>query len=142
MNPKAKKVIKGIAKTTGKYTLKGLGKGIELTGRETVKTVNALVKNPQIQKIATGAGILAASVMIPTVGVGVISTLGLKSMIDNSLLGKNKGIVNEFNDILRMGNVVTRTASNKILSPTLNKMDKGINKLGKKYQNKIDDMFR
>mgnify|MGYP000558727674 CR=1 FL=1 len=29
----AKKVIKGIAKTTGKYTLKGLGKGIELTGR-------------------------------------------------------------------------------------------------------------
>ena len=142
MNPKAKKVIKGIAKTTGKYTLKGLGKGIELTGRGAVKTVNALVKNPQVQKIAAGAGILAASVMIPTVGVGVISTLGLKSMIDNSLLGKNKGIVNEFNDILRMGNVVTRTASNKILSPTLNKMDKGINKLGKKYQKKIDDMFR
>ncbi len=51
----AKKVIKGIAKTTGKYTLKGLGKGIELTGRGAVKTVNALVKNPQIQKIATGS---------------------------------------------------------------------------------------
>ena len=29
---KAKKLIKGIAKTTGKYTLKGLGKGMELTG--------------------------------------------------------------------------------------------------------------
>ena len=81
----AKKVVKGIAKTTGKYTLKGLGKGIELTSRGAIKTVNALVKNPQMQKIATGAGLLAASVMIPSVGVGLISTLGLKYMIDNSV---------------------------------------------------------
>ena len=138
----AKKVIKGIAKTTGKYTLKGLGKGIELTGRGAVKTVDALIKNPQIQKIATGAGILAASAMIPVVGVGLISTLGLKYMIDKSLLGKDKGMLDEINDILRMGNVVTRTASNKILSPTLNKMDRGMNKLGKNYQDKIDDIFR
>lgn len=138
----AKKVIKGIAKTTGKYTLKGLGKGIELTGRGTVKTVNALVRNPQIQKIATGVGVLAASVMIPTVGVGLISTLGLKYMIDKSLLGKNKGMLNEINDILKIGNVVTRNASNKILSPTLNRMDRDMNKLGKNYQDKIDDIFR
>lgn len=142
MNANTKKVIKGIAKTTGKYTLKGLGKGIELTGRGAIKTVNALVKNPQIQKLATGAGVLAASVMIPTVGVRLISTLGLKYMIDKSLLGKNKGMLDEINDILRMGNVVTRSASNNILSPTLNKMDRGMNKLGKNYQDKIDDMFR
>lgn len=138
----AKKVIKGIAKTTGKYTLKGLGKGIELTGRGAIKTVNALVKNPQMQKIATGAGLLAASVMIPTVGVELIGTLGLKYMIDKSLLGKDKGMLDEINDILRMGNVVTRNVSNKILSPTLNKMDRGMNKLGKNYQDKIDDIFR
>ena len=137
-----KKVIKGIAKTTGKYTLKGLGKGIELTGRGTIKTVNALVRNPQIQKIATGAGLLAASVMIPTVGVGLISTLGLKYMVDKSLLGKNKGVLDEINDILRIGNLITRSASNKILSPTLNKLDRGMNKLGKNYQDKIDDIFR
>ena len=37
----AKKVIKGFAKTTGKYTLKGLGKGLELTSRGTIKTLNA-----------------------------------------------------------------------------------------------------
>ena len=138
----AKKLIKGIAKTTGKYTLKGLGKGIELTGRGAVKTVNALVRNTQLQKIATGAGLLAASVMIPTVGVGLISTLGLKYMIDKSFLGKNKGMLDEINDILKMGNVVTRNASNKILSPTLNRMDRGMNKLGKNYQDKIDDIFR
>ena len=138
----AKKLIKGIAKTTGKYTLKGLGKGMELTGRGAIKTINALVRNPQIQKIATGAGLLAASVMIPTVGVGLISTLGLKYMVDKSLLGKNKGMLDEINDILRTGNAVTRTASNKILSSTLNKLDRGINKLGKNYQDKIDDIFR
>ena len=104
--------------------------------------MNALVKNPQMQKIATGAGLLAASVMIPTVGVELIGTLGLKYMIDKSLLGKDKGMLDEINDILRMGNVVTRNVSNKILSPTLNKMDRGMNKLGKNYQDKIDDIFR
>ena len=138
----AKKIIKGIAKTTGKYTLKGLGKGIELTGRGAVKTINALVRNPQIQKIATGAGLLTASVMVPTVGVGLISTLGLKYMFDKSVRGKEKGMLNEVNDILRIGNVVTKSVSNKILSPTLRKMDRGIKKVGKNYQDKIDEMFR
>lgn len=51
-------------------------------------------------------------------------------------------MLDEINDILRIGNIVTRYASNKILSPTLNKMDRGMNKLGKKYQDKIDDVFR
>ena len=139
----AKKVIKGVAKTTGKYTLKGLGKGIELTSRGAIKIVNALVKSPQIQKIVTGAGLLAASVMIPTVGAGLISTVGLKFMIDRSLLGKDgKGLLDEINDIVKMGNVVTKNASNKILSPTLNKMDRGMKKLGKDYQKKINNIFR
>jgi len=66
--------------------------------------------------------------------VGLISTLGLKYMIDKSLLGKNKGMLDEINDILRMGNVVTRSASNKILSPTLNKMNIGMNKFGRNYE--------
>jgi hypothetical protein len=138
----AKKVIKGIAKNTGKYTLKGLGKGVELTGRGAIKTVDALVKNPEMQKIATGAGILAASVMIPTVGVGLASTLGLKYVIDKSLLGKDKGMLDEINDILRVGSAVTRNASNKILSPILKNMDRGMDKLGKNYQDKVDDIFR
>ncbi len=137
-----KKGIKGFAKTAGKYTLKGLGKGVELTGKGAVKTVNALVRNPQMQKIVTGAGLLAASVMIPVVGVGLISTLGLKYMADKTLLKKDKGILDEIGDILKMGNTVTRTASNKILSPVLNKADKGIGKLGEKYQDKVDNYFR
>ncbi len=63
-------------------------------------------------------------------------------MMDKSLMGKNKGMLDEINDILQMGNMVTRNASNKVLSPVLNKMDRGLNKLGKNYQDKIDDMFR
>lgn len=142
MNANTKKAIKGIAKTTGRYTLKGLGRGIELIGCGAIKTVDALVKNPQIQKLVTGTGILAASVMIPTVGVGLISTLGLKYILDKSLLGKDKGMLDEINDILRIGNKITRNVSNKILSPALNRMGRGVNQLGTKYQNKIDGMFR
>lgn len=138
----AKKIIKGVAKTTGKYTLKALGKGIELTGKGTIKTVNTLVKNPGMQKVITGAGILAAGVMIPTVGVGLISALGLKYVIDKSLLRNNKGMIDEISDILKAGNIVTSKVSNKILSPTLNRMDRGVSNLGKKYQNKIEDIFR
>ena len=138
----AKKIIKGFAKTTGKYTLKALGKGLELTGKGTIKTVNALTKNPMMQKVITGAGILAAGVMIPTVGVGLISALGLKYVIDKSLLKNNKGMIDEISDILQAGNIVTSKVSNKILSPTLNRMDRGVSNLGRKYQNKIDDIFR
>ena len=139
---KGKKVIKGIAKTTGKYSLKALGKGMELVDRGVIKTIDALVKNPQIQKIATGAGLLAAGVMIPTVGVGMIGSIGAKYMIDKTLLSNNKGILEEMNDILLMGNTVTKNVSNKILSPVLNKSDKGMKNLGRNYQNKIDDIFR
>ena len=139
---KGKKVIKGIAKTTGKYSLKALGKWMELVGRGGIKTIDALVKNPQIQKIATGAGLLAASIMIPTVGVGMIGSIGAKYMIDKTLLSNNKGILEEMNDILLMGNTVTKNVSNKILSPVLNKSDKGMKNLGRNYQNKIDDIFR
>ena len=141
MNAKTKKVIKGVAKTTGKYTLKGLGKGVELAGRGALKTVDALIRSPQIQTLATAAGILAASVMIPSVGVGIVSMIGLKYLVDSSL-GNNKGLLGEIGDILRAGNVVTRNVSNRILSPTLNTMDRGMKTLGKKYQDKVENMLR
>lgn len=141
MNANTKKVIKGVAKTTGKYTLKGLGKGVELASRGALKTVDALIRSPQIQTLATAAGILAASVMIPSVGVGVVSMIGLKYLVDSSL-GNNKGLLGEIGDMLRAGNVVTRNVSNRILSPTLNTMDRGMKTLGRKYQDKVDNMLR
>ena len=139
-------IIKGYAKTAGKfvgkYTLKGLGKGVELTARGATQAVDALVTSPQMQKIATGAGMLAATVMIPSVGVPMISALGLKYVTDNYLLGKNKDALDEINDAINMGNVITRVVSNKILSPLLNKTDRGIKSLGNKYQRKVDQMMR
>lgn len=141
MNENTKRVIKGVAKTTGKYTLKGLGKGVELVSRGALKTVDALIKNPQIQTLATAAGILAASVMIPSVGVGIVGMIGLKYLLDSSL-GNNIGLLGEIGDILRAGNVVTRNVSNRILSPTLNTVDRGVKTLGRKYQDKVDNMLR
>lgn len=141
----AKRVIKGIAKTTGKYTCKGIGKGVELVGRAGVKTLDVLVQNRGIQKIATGAGLLAASVMIPGVGVSMIGAIGLKYMLDRTssdVLKNNKTILDEMNDILNVSNKVTRTVSNNVISPALHGLDKGIKNLGKNYQSKIDGVFR
>lgn len=138
-----KKVIKKVAKTTGKYTLKGFGKGIELASRGTVKTISAISRNRGAQKIATGAGLLAASVAIPTIGSGLIGLLGMKILIDKCLLGNdNKGILEEFNDILNAGTVVTKAVSDKILSPALNGLDKGIKDIGKEYQQEVNTLFR
>lgn len=137
MNAHTKRVIKGVAKTAGKYTLKGVGKGVELAGRGAIKTVDALVKNPQIQTLATAAGILAASVMIPTVGTGLVAVLGLNYLMD----GGTKGVLDGISDILKAGNKLTRSVCNKVLSPTLNTLDRGVKSLGKKYQEEIDDKF-
>lgn len=136
-----KKTIKGIAKNTGKYTLKGLGKGMELAGRGGVKTIRAIANNQTVQKVLTGAGMLAASIAIPAVGVTAISLIGMKMMID-AASGKNKGIMDEIGDLLNMGNRVTRTATRKILNPILGKTERGMKNLGRKYQGKMDQVFR
>lgn len=139
---KEKRTIGGVAKTAGRYTLKGLGKGLELAGRGSIKTVNALVQNKHIQKLATSAGILAASVMIPTVGVGLVSAVGFKYLMDKSGSGKDKGILDEISDILKAGNKVTKEVSDRVISPVLRTMNNGVKNLGKKYQDKVDDMLR
>ena len=142
MNTKAKKVIKGIAKNTGKYTLKGLGKGVELAGRGAVQVVDSIIKDPALQEIVTSAGILAASVAVPSVGVALMTTVGLKYAIDRTFLGNNKSMLDEINDILQVGNTVTRNVSDKILRPTLKNVDKSLKDIGKDYQDTVDDFFR
>ena len=138
---KGKKVIKGIAKTTGKYALKGIGKGVELAGRGAAKTVEALVKHPELQKIATCAGMLAVGTMIPAVGATMVGIVGFKYLLDRSIIGNNKGIMNEIGDLINAGNIVTKDCC-KVIAPVLNKSEKGMKNLGQKYQAKIDDMFR
>ena len=138
---KIKRVIKGVSKTAGKYTLKGLGKGVELAGTGALKAVEALSKNEGFQTIAAGAGIISAGVMMPAVGVGLLGTLGLKYLVDNKFLKKDKGLAEEVMDIIKVGNIVTKNVGEKILSPLSQHMDKGVKSLGSKYQDKIDDMF-
>lgn len=147
---KGKKVIKKVAKTTCKYTLKGLGKGIELTGRGAVKGANALIRNPKTRKLMTTAGILTAGVMIPAVGAGLIGAVGLKYMIDKSILntkiggknGRDKGLLDEVKDILRAGDKVTEKVGKYVLSPLLSEADMGLAKAGQKYQDIVDQNQR
>lgn len=139
---KAKKVIKGIAKNTGKYTLKGLGKGVELAGVGGVRTIHAIARNRGLQKIVAGTGILAAGVMIPTVGIGLISAVGAKYLYDKTIAGKDwKGMLDEINDIVEMGARVTRGVTRSIISPALEGAEVGIKKTGRKFQDYVDDKF-
>ena len=125
-----KRVIKGVMKTTGKYTLKGIGKGLELASRGTIKTVKAQVKNRSVQKILTGAGVLAACVAVPTIATSAITVVALKYMLDRGILDNNKSLINEINDVLNVGNKVTNFVGRKVVSPALDTADKGVKKLG------------
>ena len=142
---KIKKVIKGIAKTTGKYTLKGIGKGAELIGRGTVKTIHSLVKSKNLHKITSRAGVLVASVLVPAIGATLIGSLGLKYIVDNSILEKNRDIKTEIKDMIKIGDNINakmyEEINKKILMLTLDKTEKGIKNLGNKYQKYIDSRF-
>lgn len=143
----AGKKIKGFAKKgakfAGKWSLKGIVKGGELIGRFPIKTLNAIVKCPELQKVATTLGLLSASVLIPTVGVGMITALATKFALDRTILNNHdKWILEEIGDMINLGNVVTKSVSDKVLSPVLVKMDKGVGNIGKNTQSKIDGMFR
>lgn len=137
-----KHIIKGVMKTTGKYTLKGIGKGVELASRGTIKTVKALSRNRSVQKIITGAGALAACVSVPTIATSALTVVALKYMVDRGILDNNRSLVNEINDILNVGNKITDFVSRKVFSPALDTADKGVKKLGNKYQDGINNMFR
>jgi len=121
-----KKTITGIAKTTGKYTLKGIGKGVELTARVGLKTVDALIRDPAIQKIATTALMIGACVTCPSIAVLGISGIALKRMINNQLLGRKGSIMDDISSIINTGTKVTSAASRNILSPVLKSVEKGV----------------
>ena len=127
-------------KFTGKIGLKTFAKATELFLRGGIKTINAIAKNREIQKILTGAGIVTAGIMIQPVGVALISTIGIHRMMD-AVSNNGKGLVDDVNDILKVGNSITKEVIDKIISPTLNKLDNKTKQLGKISQEKIDDAF-
>lgn len=131
-----KKIIRGFAKYTGKYTLKGLAKGTELIGRGGIKVVEALVKNPIVQTIGT----MSLGPIIPEVVAASVMLGGIRLM--TSALFSKKDINGKFRDAINTGNLVTRTVGSRIIAPLLNRADKGIGRIGDKVQNKIDDLFK
>ena len=141
INSSKKYAIVG-AKTGGKYTLKGLGKALEWTARGGIKTVDALVKNKDAQKIATGAGMLAASVMIPSVGTAALTLLATKYMMDRYLLGKQVDLMDSALSLVNMGNKVTGLVCDKVFDPALKFADKETKDLGKSAQDWIDQNIK
>ena len=96
-----------------------------------------------MQKVLTTAGLLAASVAIPTVGVGMVTALGVKFALDRTILNnQDKWILEEIGDMINLGNTVTKSVSDKIVSPLFVKMDKNVGNIGKNTQTKIDGIFR
>ena len=136
-----KRNISGFARTTGKFTLKGFGRGIELLGKGTKEKIEPLVRDPEIQKIATSTGIIVTGVTIPAVGVGLVGITGLKYLIDHRIKDNDKEFKDEISDIFKAGNVITKTISENILSPLLNIAGNELQKGGKALQSRADDLF-
>lgn len=142
MKDETKQKITGFAKTVGKFTLKGIERGAEFIGRGALQATNAIVTNPAVQHIATAAGLVAASIAMPTVGIGLAATVGLKYLYDKVMhKGQNRGLFDEIGDILGGANQITKAVGDKVLSPVINLGDKGLEMLGDKAQQGINDLF-
>ena len=139
-------IITGILKTVGKYSLKGIAFGAELAGRGVVNGANALVSNHTVQKIATGAGLIAAAVFIPHVGAVVAYGLVGKLLYDrffqrNEFRRDHTHTLDSINDILEFSNGPMEAACN-VASRGLRAADRRIVEMGRTTQQSIDNMFR
>lgn len=144
MDPKL--IITGILKTVGKYSLKGIAFGAELAGRGVVNGANALVSNHTVQKIATGAGLIAAAVFIPHVGAVVAYGLVGKLLYDrffqrSEFKRDHTHTLDSINDILEFSNGPMEAACN-VASRGLEAADRRIVQMGRTTQQTIDNLFR
>ena len=144
MDPKL--IITGILKTVGKYSLKGIAFGAELDGRGVVNGANALVSNHTVQKIATGAGLIAAAVFIPHVGAVVAYGLVGKLLYDrffqrSEFRRDHTHTLDSINDILEFSNGPMEAACN-VASRGLEAADRRIVQMGRTTQQTIDNLSR
>ena len=150
-----KNKIKGVAKFTGKWSLKTVGKLLEETAKLGLKFTDLVITNKTGQKIITAGGIITAGVVFPYVGGGIITLMGLKYAKNRFLSKKYKHttlhmgsvtketqiFLNEAKDTINQSAKLTGVIANKI-HPCLNTTYKEVEKQGKKYQKKIDSIFR
>ena len=145
MNPATKTKIKNYTiktlRFTGKYSLKGLGYGIEYATRGTAKLLNALTSTKIGRITLNSTAIIGASLIAPVyggiIGGAALLALGIKLLKDNVISNKNKALDKEITEVLG-----TKTALTKLLETGLTGADRGMEKLGDTYQNKVDDWFK
>lgn len=149
MAQNGKRKITGFKKFGGKavkYSLKALAKVPELAVRGTSKAVDALANSEQFQVVATAGGLVVATVACPTVALGIGAIAVGKLFADSVLnktnsLGAKKGLLEEVNETLLLGNKLTTLACTKIISPAARFVDNKTKDLGKATQQKIDKTF-
>ena len=139
-------IITGILRTVGRYSLKGIAFGAELAGRGVVNGANALITNHTVQKIATGAGLIAAAVFIPP--VGAVAAYGLVAKLLYDRIFRRDGFRKDhvlpqdsINDILEFSNGPMEAVCNAA-SRGLRAADRRIVEMGRTTQQNIDNMFR
>lgn len=129
MNQQTKKKIKDIAKTTGKYTLKG---GMKLA-QSAFKATGAIAKNKYARKLAVyGITALAAIEFAPL----LILAAGTKYALD-STIGGNANLFKDMKDIASLGTELAKIPTNLLAD-----LVEGISDIGDKGLQKGIDYIR
>ncbi len=141
-----KRVIKGVKdfgkkglKFTGKYGLKALAGTLELGVRGGTRILNSLANSKQFHVIASGGGIIAASVLIPPVALGTGAFIASKYLADK-VLGNDATLIDEIKSTILLGSKATNLVCTQFISPFLTKANTKAKDLGKTAQSAIDDL--
>lgn len=136
-----KKKIKDIAKTGGKYTLKGvkmLGKGAltatEFGAKATGTVANGIAHNYDVRKFVTGAGSIAANVAF--LGPS-LSITAMNYLIQNCVMGRDYSPVDALRSTFRMTEGVLDGAIGLVAEPVA-AVSKGIEKVSKKGKDMLE----
>lgn len=138
MAPRAGKVLKGAAKTGGKWTLKGVGKGLEMPIRAATKGSSFVMNRKTTQKILAAGVPLAAGMVIPAAGAGIVGAVGIKYFYDVVIKGEDKNILSEIGELYGMSEKFTNQVASKAISPSLDKVNNKTKEFGKAYQEAVN----
>ncbi len=125
MNTKTKKVLKNVAKTGGKFTLKGLklaGNGTLSVAEIASKSVSKVAGSNSVRKILAKSGTLLASVAFPGPALSIIAISYLlqhcvlnKSITPVDALKQTLGISERvLKDVLDIASLPTVAISNEV----------------------------
>ena len=117
-----------VGRFVGQKIIEGLGKGLFNSNKQDVaklvlKGTDKLVSSDKITSLVTIGGVIGLTALVPKIMPALIGA-EVFHVVMNKALGKEVNLVQDFKNVLQMGNKVTRGIIGRTVVPLLNSINK------------------